>query len=241
MQKKSLNKLSKKSILSMAVTLILIPLTFFLTWFVFGKNYYLSSIIMILLAMIPFFISFEGRKPDAREIVLIAVLTALAVASRVAFVAINHFKPMLAIVMIAGLSFGPHAGFIIGAMSGFVSNFMFGQGPWTPWQMFAYGMAGFIAGIFAQKGILDGTKPIPVTIFGGLTIMLIVGPILNTSSVFAMFSIRSLRSIGAVYLAGLPVDAIHALAVMVTLFFFSKPMTEKLNRIKRKYGMMEVE
>jgi hypothetical protein len=83
--------------------------------------------------------------------VIIAVLCGIAVAGRAAFFMLPQFKPVVAIVIIAGASLGAESGFIVGALSGFVSNFIFGQGPWTPWQMFAFGMIGFIAGLLFCK------------------------------------------------------------------------------------------
>ena len=65
-----------------------------------------------------------------------------------------QFKPVVALVIIAGVCFGGETGFLVGAVTGFVSNFFFGQGPWTPWQMFALGIVGFIGGILFKKGFL---------------------------------------------------------------------------------------
>ena len=92
--------------------------------------------------MLPFFLVFENRRPQAREVVVIAVMAALAVAGRAAFFMLPQFKPTAAIVIIAGVGLGAEAGFLTGALAGFVSNFFFGQGPWTPWQMFAFGIPG---------------------------------------------------------------------------------------------------
>ena len=83
---------------------------------------------------------FEDRKPQAREVLLIAVMAAIAVVGRMAFFMLPQFKPVTAIVIITGISLGAEAGFLTGAVAGFVSNFFFGQGPWTPWQMFAFGI-----------------------------------------------------------------------------------------------------
>ena len=108
--------------------------------------------------MIPFFMVFESRKPKARELIIISVLCAIAVSGRTAFFMTPQFKPVVAIVIISGVCFGGEAGFLVGAMTGFVSNFFFGQGPWTPWQMFCFGIIGFLAGILYKKGILKNNK-----------------------------------------------------------------------------------
>jgi len=236
--KKSLNRTTW---LSLLVILVLIPASILVTWNMGDRKYYICSILIIILSMVPFFAGFESRKPHARELVTIAVLCAIAVASRAAFIMLPSFKPMVGIIIIAGMAFGAQAGFLTGAISGFVSNFIFGQGPWTPWQMFAFGIAGFIAGILYERGILKEDKKIKVTVFGGLVVMLIVGPLLDTCTVFTMSSMINTASVGTVYLAGLPFNAVHAVAVMLTLFFLTKPMMEKLTRIKIKYGMMETD
>lgn len=232
--------------LSLAIMVLLVPLAVVL-FTRLKQSFYLSGLTIIVLTIAAFFLHFESRKPQARELVLLAVLCALAVASRAAFGFVPHFKPMLAIVMLSGIAFGPEAGFLCGAISGFASNFIFGQGPWTPWQMFAYGIGGMLAGLFALCGILkksprawrDGgwRDILGLTVFGFLCILLVVGPLLDTSTFFmAGFSASSPL---AVYLAGVPVNCVHGSAVALTMLLFGKPLLDRLRRIQIKYGMME--
>mgnify|MGYP002551787901 FL=1 len=232
--------------LSLAIMVLLVPLAVVL-FTRLKQSFYLSGLTIIVLTITAFFLHFESRKPQARELVLLAVLCALAVASRAAFGFVPHFKPMLAIVMLTGIAFGPEAGFLCGAISGFASNFIFGQGPWTPWQMFAYGIGGMLAGLFALCGILkksprawrDGgwRDILGLTVFGFLCILLVVGPLLDTSTFFmAGFSASSPL---AIYLAGVPVNCVHGSAVALTMLLFGKPLLDRLRRIQIKYGMME--
>ena len=232
--------------LSLAIMVLLVPLAMVL-FTRLKQSFYLSGLTIIVLTIAAFFLHFESRKPQARELVLLAVLCALAVASRAAFGFVPHFKPMLAIVMLTGIAFGPEAGFLCGAISGFASNFIFGQGPWTPWQMFAYGIGGMLAGLFALCGILkksprawrDGgwRDILGLTVFGFLCILLVVGPLLDTSTFFmAGFSASSPL---AIYLAGVPVNCVHGSAVALTMLLFGKPLLDRLRRIQIKYGMME--
>lgn len=232
--------------LSLAIMVLLVPLAVVL-FTRLKQSFYLSGLTIIVLTIAAFFLHFESRKPQARELVLLAVLCALAVASRAAFGFVPHFKPMLAIVMLTGIAFGPEAGFLCGAISGFASNFIFGQGPWTPWQMFAYGIGGMLAGLFALCGILkksprawrDGgwRDILGLTAFGFLCILLVVGPLLDTSTFFmAGFSASSPL---AIYLAGVPVNCVHGSAVALTMLLFGKPLLDRLRRIQIKYGMME--
>ena len=232
--------------LSLAIMVLLVPLAVVL-FTQLKQSFYLSGLTIIVLTIAAFFLHFESRKPQARELVLLAVLCALAGASRAAFGFVPHFKPMLAIVMLTGIAFGPEAGFLCGAISGFASNFIFGQGPWTPWQMFAYGIGGMLAGLFALCGVLkksprawrDGgwRDILGLTVFGFLCILLVVGPLLDTSTFFmAGFSASSPL---AVYLAGVPVNCVHGSAVALTMLLFGKPLLDRLRRIQIKYGMME--
>ena len=168
----------------------------------------------------------------------IAVMSAVAVASRAGFIMVPFFKPLTGIVMITGMALGPEAGFLTGAVSGFVSNFIFGQGPWTPWQMFAFGVAGFLTGVLANRGWLTAEKRLPAGLFGGICVLILIGPILDTCSLFTMSTEIMAASAAGIYLAGLPVNAVHALATFLTVFFLGKPIEEKLDRIKVKYGMM---
>ena len=96
------------------------------------RLHYLVSLAVLGLALLSFFASFERRKPQAREIVTVATLSALAVAGRAAFFFVPQFKPVCAIVAISGVAFGGQTGFLVGAIAGFVSNFLFGQGPILP-------------------------------------------------------------------------------------------------------------
>ena len=234
--------------LSLVILLVLVPLTV-LVFSRFDRKYYLAGLAIIVLTMAAFFLHFESRKPQARELVILAVLCALAVASRAAFAAVPHFKPMLAIVMLTGIAFGPEAGFLCGAISGFASNFIFGQGPWTPWQMFAYGIGGMLAGLFAMWGILKKAPRawrdkgwmdiLGLAVFGFLCILLVVGPLLDTSTFFTVATSYDAASAWAVYMAGVPVNCVHGTAVALTMLLFGKPLLDRLQRIKVKYGMME--
>ena len=193
--------------------------------------------LLIVYAMLPFFVRFEHKKPQARELVTIAVMSAVAVASRAAFIMVPFFKPLTGIVMITGLALGPEAGFLTGAISGFVSNFIFGQGPWTPWQMFAMGLCGFLAGVLYRRGLLRRGR-VSLCIFGALSALLVYGVLMNVSSALLWQSPVSWATIGAYLLSGFPVDCVHAAATVCFLWLFGEPMLEKLDRIKVKYGLL---
>lgn len=204
-----------------------------------GKKYYIISMTIIILSLIPFALMYERRRPQARELVLVAVMAALAVAGRAAFYMVPQFKPSLAIVIITGISLGGNAGFICGALSAFVSNMIFGQGPWTPWQMFAFGIIGFLAGIFFNEKSVKKHEMLWISIFGGTSAFFIYGLIMDTASVFMLGSESTFGAFLAMFASGLVFNAIHAAATVVFLMLLGKPMLKKLRRVKIKYGMLE--
>ncbi|MDR1135946.1 MAG: ECF transporter S component [Clostridiales Family XIII bacterium] len=188
--------------------------------------------------MLPFVLVFESRKPKARELIIIAVLCAIAVAGRAAFFMLPHFKPVLAIVIIAGVAFGGETGFLVGAMTGFISNIFFAQGPWTPWQMFSFGVVGFLAGVLFRKGLLSRGRGALCT-FGAVTALFIYGLIMDSSMVL-MYQANPTRAMFLfTYMQGIPMNLIHTAATVFFLFIISRPMLEKLDRIKVKYGLVE--
>lgn len=232
------HKLPKRTVASLFLILFLIPLTIWFGMRIGDRKYMFISLMIVAYTMIPFFMVFEGRKPQARELVVLAVLSAIAVAGRAAFFMLPQFKPLVAIVIIAGISFGAESGFLVGAISMFASNMFFSQGPWTPWQMFAAGIIGFLAGILFRKGRL-GTGKFQLCLYGFLSTFFIYGLIMNTASAFMYQSQVTWASLLPMYFSGAPMDLIHATATAFFLFVFSRPMLEKLERIKIKYGLIE--
>ena len=227
----------KPSLISLVFFLAVIPLTIlFGIYFLEDRKYFFMSLLMIVETIIPFVVSFEKRKPTSRFLVLVSVLCAIAVAGRGAFFMVPQFKPVAALVIISGVCFGGETGFVVGAMSAFVSNFFFGQGPWTPWQMFGFGIIGFIAGIIFEKGVLKKTR-LNLSTFGFLATLIIYGGIMNPASLIMWQNKISFQMIVSSYVVGLPFDLIHALSSFVFLFVLSKTMIDKIERIKIKYGV----
>lgn len=231
----------KRSILfSLLSIFVLIPATLYLGTQLSGRSYYLTGGLIIAETILPFFLRFEARKPQVRELVTIAVLSALAAVSRAAFAFLPNFKPLVGIVMIAGIAYGAEVGFLTGAISAFASNFMFGQGPWTPWQMLAYGIGGFLAGLIFHR---SAGKPLnsilPLSLLGFVCVVCVVGPILDLCTVFTTGSAITPAYVGAVFSLGLPFNAIHGISCAVTILLFGKPLLSKLDRLKTKYGLLE--
>ena len=144
----------KRLALTAVLIFLVIPALIALTIFLGSKRLYMPlSLLILVMIMAPFFMIFERRKPRAREVVLIAMMSALTVASHTFFHIAFPVQIGTAMVIISGISLGPEAGFLIGAMSRFVCNFYMGQGAWTPWQMFCWGLLGFLAGLAFNREI----------------------------------------------------------------------------------------
>lgn len=198
------------------------------------RSYHMISIILALLACVPFFISFEKRKPKARELVLIAIMSAISTAGRLAFSIIPAFKPVTAMVVITGIALGPEAGFLTGAMSAIVSNIFFGQGPWTLFQMIIWGLIGFFAGLLAKTGLMK--NKIVLSVYGivsGAAFSLIMD-IWVTMSVEHTFTFAKYFAVVA---TSIPFLFIYAISNVIFLLVLERPIGKKLERIKLKYGM----
>ena len=231
--------MKKSNIAMLIVFLALIPLTLFLGDKLSGKGYYITGVLIIAELSVPFFMMFEKRKPQARELVVLAVMIALAVIGRVA-IPIPHFKAAFAIIMLTGIAFGPEAGFIVGALTAFASNFFYGQGAYMPWQMMAYGAGGMLSGFVFGKNKIP-KKPWIMAVFGMVATVLWIGPILDSSHVFIMMPEISFATITASLVSGFPVNVSQGICTALMMFIFGKPLLEKLDRVKLKHGMMEGE
>lgn len=237
-QKPQKLKLPMRTCVATVMILLLIPITLY-----FGVRtgrYNVSSVLVLLECMLPFFLVYEGKKPKPRELVVIAVLCAIGVAGRAAFFMLPQFKPVMALTIIAGVAMGAETGFLVGAMTMLVSNILFSQGPWTPWQMFAMGIVGFLAGLLFRKGRLPANR-LTLCIFGGLAALVIYGGIMNPAAALVWGNQSLNRNILiAYYISGFPMDCIHGFATIVFLLLAAKPMIEKLERIEKKYGFPQV-
>jgi uncharacterized membrane protein len=181
---------------------------------------------------------FEQSNAGTKEIAIIATLSAFATVGRIIFAPIPNVKPVTFLVALTGFVFGPYDGFLVGSTTAFLSNIFFGQGPWTPWQMFAMGLIGFLAGVLFKKGLLRRDR-ISMAVFGGIAVFIIYGGIMDPASAI-MFQDKINWPIIATYMVmGVPINLVHASATVFFLLLIGEPMLEKLDRIKIKYGLME--
>jgi len=228
----------KKTIPLLFIFLILMPVTIYIgEAFLQQRKYYFIAMLLLLEAIISFFLGFEKRNPKIREIVVVAMFSAITVAARGAFYMLPNVKPMAALVILSGISFGGEAGFLVGAMSMLVSNIFFGQGPWTPWQMFAMGMPGLVAGVLCkQEPPLTWRRRIGLCVFGFIAVVILYGGIMNPASVIMYQDHVTFKMLAAAYAAGLPFDIVHGISTALFLLVGADLILEKLSRLKKKYG-----
>jgi energy-coupling factor transport system substrate-specific component len=205
----------------------------------FSDNYLLPSFGLVLLAVIFVIIQFENRKIEARELVLLAVLAAIAAVGRIPFASIPSVQPTTFVIMMSGFVFGAESGFMIGVVAALASNMILGQGPWTPWQMLAWGLVGLTAGLFSKNKWLS--KKWGKILFGLLWGFLF-GWIMNIWSILTITSTETALNLKMIYtyLAGSALfDLMHSISNVFFILFFGEVWIKILSRFKSKYGIFE--
>ena len=217
---------------------VLGSLVFVLIWqalFAKSINYYISSIVVLVLSMLPLFAAFEAKSLTARDLTLTATLIALAVVGRAAFYLIPQVKPIAAIVIASAVCLGSQRGYIIGAFSAFVSNFIFGQGIWTPFQMVALGTVGLLAGRVFQRLKVNRYT---LSVVGFFLASFVYGIIVDMSTVLSVYGNNiTLKGALSVYASGAVFNLVFGVSTAVFLFLFGMPFITKIERISTKYAI----
>jgi energy-coupling factor transport system substrate-specific component len=159
---------------------------------------------------------YGARDASAQELSLVASLAALATASRVLFAGLPNVKPVTFVVLVSGVALGPGPGFMVGATSALVSNLFFGQGPWTPWQMLAWGATGLVGGLLGRGGRMPRRWELVV----GGALMALAFDWFVTIWMYISFTAHTWPAFLALYARGLPFDVAHvgATALFAGLF-----------------------
>lgn len=230
-----MNRLSK----ILAVCLVALSLVGVVLWQIFAQqiNFYITSIAILVLSMLPFFVSFEAKRITTREITLVATLISLAVVSRAAFYLIPQVKPIAAVVVVSGICLGAERGYVVGAFSAFVSNFLFGQGFHTPFQMVALGLVGFVAGlVFKYVKVNRWT----ISIAGFLLAFAVYGAVVDLSTIISVYGNKiTLAGILSIYGSGAIFSLVFGVATAVFLFAFGMPFITKIQRLNAKYKILQ--
>ena len=196
----------------------------------------LLSMAVLICALGIFLVRYERRKLKPRDIMPIVVLSAVAVAGRVLFTPLPNFQPVSAIVIIAALCFGRESGFLTGALSALVSNMFLGQGAWTPWQMYGWGMMGYFAGMMEARGFFRKNW---VVYLYGFFISYLFGTMMDFWYLVGFISPVTLENTLLTLGAGIPFNLSHAVSTVLFLLLTLGPWRKKMLRVKRKFGLLE--
>lgn len=174
---------------------------------------------------------FEKSMLGTKEIAVIATLSAFTALSRIAFAPIPNVKPVTFLVALSGFVFGPYEGFLIGSTSAFLSNIFFGQGPWTPWQMFSWGLVGIISGIWGRKGKRVSSLKFSIICF---IYGFMFDWIMNFWYVLGFVKPITIQSVIMAYLSGLTFDILHGGGSFIFSIIFYDSFIDVLLRYKRR-------
>ena len=219
-----------RAALRVAIPFLLIPAVAVLGTLAFDeKKHLFVSLFVAILAILLFIAGFEKKEIGSRRMVIVSVMIALSVVGRF----IPFFKPVTALTVITAIYLGGEAGFMVGAFSALLSNFYFGQGPWTPFQMLAWGLIGLFAGFLAKP--LRKSK-VFLLLFGVLS-GIAFSAVMDVWTVLWYNDGFSLSLYLSALVTALPHTVLYSVSNFLFLFFLSKPFGEKLQRIKIKYGV----
>ncbi len=229
--------IKRKKILSYVLIFGAIPLTvIFGTQLLGARKYVFLCFAVTVLCLAAFFVSVEhGERTTVVGTVLVAVMTALSVVGRFAFSYVPFFKPVTAFVIIAGVYLGAQYGFLCGALSALVSNFIFGQGAWTPFQMFAWGMIGFFSGLLSKQLIKSKLFLYLFGAFSGVAYSLF----LDTWTAIYVDGTFVFSRYLTLIASAVPVTAVYIVSNVIFLILLFKPIGRRLSRITTKYGLYE--
>ena len=213
-------------ILLFAMIVIVVSIGIFV---VRGKYHMAISTVVAILSWVLFVCGLDRKKVGNRRVVIVSVMVALSVIGRM----FPILKPVTVFAMLSGMFLGAEAGFLVGSFSALISDFWFGQGPWTPFQMLAWGLIGFFAGVLATP--LKRSR-LFLYVYGVLAAV-VFSVIMDVWSAIWIAGEFSLSIYIAKLITSVPHTILYAVSNVIFLFFFAKPFSEKLERIRVKYGI----
>jgi energy-coupling factor transport system substrate-specific component len=194
-------------------------------------SWQVGAFALLAVALAAGFAWYERARPDARIVALVGTLAAMAALGRIAFAAVPNVKPTTDIVLIAGYTLGGGPGFAVGAIAGLTSNFFFGQGPWTPWQMAAWGATGIIGAGLHRAGLLRGSRwalaIVCCAIGFAFTAVQDVGD-------WVTYSDHSWAQLGVYVGQGVGFDVVHAAACLGFALAFGPGLRRSIERFSRR-------
>jgi energy-coupling factor transport system substrate-specific component len=191
-----------------------------------------ASFLVVGAVILAGFAWYERSRPPAQVVALVAALAALAIAGRIAFAAFPNVKPTTDIVVFAGYALGGAPGFAVGALTALVSNFWFGQGPWTPWQMVGWGLCGVLGALLAL-GTRHASRWVLAATCGFAGIF--YGALLNFSLMATYGGDLSLRHFLVLEARAIPFDAAHVLGNVALALVAGPAMVRMLTRFRERF------
>jgi energy-coupling factor transport system substrate-specific component len=195
-------------------------------------SWQLASFVVLMAVLLGGFAWYERSRPPSQVVALVAALAALAIAGRIAFAAFPNVKPTTDIVVFAGYALGPAPGFLVGALAGLVSNFWFGQGPWTPWQMVGWGMCG-VMGAALALGVRNAGRFTLAAVCGLAGIA--YGVLLNFSLMATYGGDLSLERFLALEARAIPFDLAHVAGNVAFALLAGPAMVRMLARFRQRF------
>ena len=191
----------------------------------------------VLLMLLFSYLYFEKSRMGTKEIALIATLSTLAAVCRAVFEPLPNIKPTTFMVAVSGYVFGPYTGFLIGSTTAFLSNIFLGQGPWTPWQMVAWGLVGFISGILGKnKRKMSALRFSLLCFFYGF----MFDWIMNLWHVLGFVRPITVKTVLLAYLFGLTFDVLHAGSSFIFSIIFYDKFLKVLLRFKKRMDIQYI-
>ncbi|MBQ7335526.1 MAG: ECF transporter S component [Clostridia bacterium] len=219
-----------RNVLRVLIPAVLIPCTVIFGSVVFDeKQYAWTSLLVAVWSVLLFLAGVEKKVIGTRRTVIVAVMIALSVAGRF----IPFFKPVTALTVIAAIYLGGEAGFLVGSFSALLSNFYFGQGPWTAFQMLAWGLVGLVAGLLSKPLQKSRAALLCYGVVSGVLFSLVM----DIWTVLWYSDSLEWSLYAAAMVAAIPHTVLYAVSNFAFLWFMAKPFGEKLSRIKIKYGV----
>jgi len=221
-------KLTRKSLSLLGLAFIVLILMAIFS----SKNYLLFSFGFLILTLGIYFWKFEQAQHNSREVVFIAIICALAVVGRIIFGALPSVKPELSILIMGAMVSGPETGFLMGTIIALTSNLYFGQGAWTPWQMFALGIIGLISGLLVNKKI-----PLWLLVVWGFLSGFLMGWIMDVYYIIGFVNPITFKSVFTSLAASFYFDLIHGLFTAILLLLVGKRWIKIFGNYKQKYDL----
>ena len=219
-----------RTLLRFVIPFVLIPTVAILGTLVFDeKKHLFISFFVAVLSVLLFLSGFEKKETGTRRMVIVAVMIAMCVAGRF----IPFFKPVTAITVITAIYLGGESGFLVGSLSALLSNFYFGQGPWTAFQMLAWGLIGLVAGFLSNPLRKSRAALLTYGVLSGVVFSLIM----DIWTVLWYNDNFDLTLYLTALATALPHTVLYSVSNFIFLWFMAKPFGDKMNRIKNKYGI----